>query len=195
MNYLRTSIKNNKKYFKFLIFLFLLGFLIGFMLYKKLDNDLFLKEIKNISTYLSQNNLNYILIHLVFLSLLIVSSVSIIGFVLFPFYIVFESVSITYNILSFTSVFKLNGFIYGLLYNLLSKGVFILFLLLIFKKIIDNMKSLIYFFKNRNSQDFYNNIFNNIKKVGLYLLIIIVNDVLIYLFLNLILSKLVFIIN
>jgi len=195
MNYLGTSIKNNNKYIKFVVFLLFLGCLIGFVLYHSIDNTLVHDEIVNISSYITQNNINFFFIHLLFISLLIISSFTLIGIILFPLYLVFESISIIYNILSFISVYKFRGFIYSLLYNLFSKGLFLLLVILIFKIILDSLNLVITRLKHKNLQENKANLFRNVKKVIFYFLLILINDFLIYLFLNDILAKFIFIIN
>lgn len=195
MNNLGTCLKRNKKMLKFLALFCLLGLLIGFIMYKKIDNLEVLEEIKNISNNLKNNKINFILIHFIIISILITSSITVIGLLLFPLYFLFESISISYSIFLFTSAFKFNGLIYSIFYNILAKGLYLILMFLIFKKILNIAKYLKDLIINKKSIDIKYPLTKNIQALIICIAIIFVNDILIYVFLNKILIKLLFILN
>jgi len=190
---LRTSLNNNKKYIKFIMMLLFLGFLIGFILYNNLDNSIIINEIKNIDNLLKDNNINFMFNHFVTVTLLVATSIIIVGLVLIPLYIIYEGVCITYSILSFINVFKFNGLIYGLLYNILIKGLYLALLVIIYINLLKIFKLIVYDYKNINNIKVPIN--NNIKIILVCFLFISINDLLVFLFMNKILSWWLFILN
>lgn len=191
MKNIRTSIKNNQKLLKWLLFFILFGILIGFILYEK-TGDTATRELSNITAYLKDNHINYIVLHLFILSLIIMGSLTIIGIVIIPIYLVFEISCITYSILAFVSIYNFSGFIYGFLYNIITKLVFIILLLCLFKKLITIIKILINLYLNKEITEEYN-IKNYLKKISIFILTIFLNDIFIYLWASKILLKLAFI--
>ncbi len=191
MKNIRTSIKNNQKLLKWLLFFILFGILIGFILYEK-TGDTTTRELSNITAYLKDNHINYIVLHLFILSLIIMGSLTIIGIVIIPIYLVFEISCITYSILAFVSIYNFSGFIYGFLYNIITKLVFIILLLCLFKKLITIIKILINLYLNKEITEEYN-IKNYLKKISIFILTIFLNDIFIYLWASKILLKLAFI--
>lgn len=192
MNSFKISLKNNKKYFKLVFILLLLGFFIGFILYKKLDFQLMMEQIKEIDTYLPTNKINFIFNHLVVLIVSFIASLSVIGVLIFPMNIIYEGISIVINLISFTQVFKLKGLLYGIIYNILTKGIYIIMLVFIFKRLILFIKEIIAL-KNKEERKIM--IIKNIKHLGIYILVILGNDLILYLFGNKILAFFLFMIK
>ncbi|MBE6154202.1 MAG: hypothetical protein E7163_01325 [Firmicutes bacterium] len=192
---IRTSLKNNKMYIKFILILLFLGFLIGLILYSKLDNSNVLNELKNITILLKNNKINFILTHSVTIIVLIATSLVIIGLFLFPVYIIYEGISISYCIISFASIYKFNGILYGFMYSFFTKGIFLVLLAILYKKILKLFKLLLHYFKNKNINEIKNVIISNIKCILIQIFLIFLNDLIIYLFINKVLSWLAFIIN
>ena len=97
------------------------------------------KEIilSNINNYLQDMNpVNGILYHILILSSLLISSFLIIGIPLSIFFLFYNGFSIGFIITSLTSIFSTKGLIYGIIYVLITKGLFILLLLLFIKSLI-----------------------------------------------------------
>lgn len=192
MNSIKISLKNNKKYFKIGLILLFIGFFIGFILVKKLNIEPILENIKSISNYLNNNKINFLLNHILTLTILAFASLTIIGLILFPLNIIYEGICIFFNIYSFSKVFKFNGFIYGIIYSILTKALYLILVLIIIKKIIGLLKSIL--LKNDKTTK-KTLIIKDIKHISIYLSILIINDLLIYLVGNRILAMFLFIIK
>lgn len=189
----KTFLKKYKNDLKIVIFFLFLGFLIGFLLIKKLDCQELLKEIKNIEIYLNTQKINYILFHLMVISLLATSSLTLIGLLLFPLYFIYEGACISFNIASFTSVFKLKGLIFSIFYNLITKAVFLVLLIFIFHTGMKIVKTKMQ--KETKEEEKKIVLQKKKKQMVFYILLLLVNDILIYFFANKILYALLFIIN
>ena len=192
MNLIKRSLKNNKRYFKFTIILLCLGFLIGFVLTKKTEMSQILDSISSIESYLNSNNINYLSTHIITLLVLITASLTVLGLVLFPINIIYEGICIAFNIITFSSVFKLSGFIYGLIYNIITKGIYVLVLIFIFKKLTIILKNIMI---KSDKEDKKALIIKNIKHIGFYIIIIITYDIFLYLFGSRLLSYFLFLIK
>ncbi|MDE5539592.1 MAG: hypothetical protein K2J20_03820, partial [Bacilli bacterium] len=88
-----TSLKNNQSFLKVLGLIMLLGLLIGFLIYKKMDNANLITELQNIDQYLKNNHLNYIFMHFIIISIMLTCSLTCIGLIIFPIFFLFESIS------------------------------------------------------------------------------------------------------
>lgn len=192
MNSFKISLKNNKKYFKLVFILLLLGFFIGFILYKKLDSKLMLDQVKVIENYLVTNRINFIFNHLFLLIISFIISWTIIGILIFPLNVIYEGASIMINLISFVQVFSLKGLLYGIIYNILTKGIYIIMLVFIFKKLVLFIKK---FIGSKNKEEKKLLIIKNVKQFSLGVLIIFLNDVILYLLGNKILAFFLFIIK
>lgn len=187
---LKTILKNNKKNLKYLFLLLFLGFLICFILIKKTDPTNIIEEIKNIDIYLKTNHINFIPSHFIYVIILCFSSFIILGPILIIIYMLYEAVCISFNIYTLTLCYKINGFIYSLFYNIITKFIFIFLIFKIFKISLKICKSI-----TKKDEEAKASIIKNSKKLALYFCLIILNDVIIYLIGNTILSKLLFIIK
>lgn len=186
----KNTLINNKKELKYLGILLFLGFLFGFLILKKLNINPILEEIKNINIYINENHINFLNPHFLIISLLTILSLFIVGIILFPIYLIYESICIFINIYTLTMVYKLNGFVYSILYNIITKLIFMIMLLKIFKVLIKIGKTIIK--KEQNKKEI---ITKYLKKVFIYFSIIIVNDFILYLLGSKILSIFLFIIK
>jgi len=193
MKYIGTSLIKNKKAFKIIFLLILIGFIMGFLLYKKIDNTSLLNEIKDIKTYLNTYHINFIVLHLIYLMILIIFSFTFLGLILFPLYLIYESITITYNILSFINIYHFNGLIYSLIYNILTKAIFVILVLYLFKNMINFLKNLLLFLKNKTDNKALESIIKHFRNIIFIIIIAFINDLIIYLFLHNILAKLTFI--
>ena len=189
MNNLRTSLKSNKKIIKIILFLLLLSFIISFIIYQKYDSQTLISELKSLDTYL-KNNLNYIYIHIIIVSFLILATFTVIGIIILPIYIIFELICLNFTIFSFLSAFKIKGLIYSFCYIGITKLVYIILLLFLMKKLYLFLKSL----KVKDLEEFKFTFFKTSKGIILIIFFIIINDLLIYFFAHKILAKLLFII-
>lgn len=105
MNFFRSKLKIKKKYLKILLAFVCLGAFVGFVFYKKIDSTFFIDDIQNISEYLKNGHINFLILHLIILSILISSSFVLLGILLFPLYFLWEIICISYSIFVFGGVF------------------------------------------------------------------------------------------
>ncbi len=192
MKSIKTSLKNNKKYFKLLLILLCLGFFIGLILIKKLNIETLLENTKSIESYLNTNKINFLTNHILTLLILCISALTIIGLILFPLNIIYEGICIFFNIYTLTNIFKLNGFVYSIIYIIITKGLYLSLLIIIFKKLITLIKIVITK-KDKNEKKAL--VFKVLKQISIYTFLLILNDFLIFLIGNKILSILLFVIK
>lgn len=190
MNYIGTSLKTSKKRLKFIIFFLIFSLIISFIIYNKFNSRELLNEIKNLNLYL-KNPLNFIFIHIIYISILIMSSFTITCIILFPLYFLYESISLFFNIFIFFRLYKLKGLIFSICYITFTKLIYLILIFILIKTLFNLIKAL----SNKNSDEFKYSLTKNIKKAYLIIFLIIINDIFIYLFSNNILLKLIFIIN
>lgn len=195
MNQIGNILKKHRKLVKIIILLGILSLILSFIIFKKIDNIKLINEIKNIEELLKNNKINYILIHFIILALLFSSFFIGLGLILFPMYILFELVSVGYNIIIFSNIFSIKGFIYALFYNFFTKIIYILLICILFKKLIELLKIILTIFSNK--EDVANKyLFKvKVKKIITLFVFILLNDVLIYLFANKVLIKLAIILK
>lgn len=175
-------LKNHQKLIKILSFLFILSFIISIFLYQKLKNEAILQEYQNLANYLEINHINYLIYHFIILSLVISSLILGIGFILFPFYFMFEIISLNYNLFTLINLFKFKGFIFSLFYNILTKLIYLILIIYIFQK---NLNILKIFISNSTKYDSLTKntlIITNLKKIIISSFFIILNDIFIYFF-------------
>lgn len=192
MKQIRTSLNLSKKQKQFLLIILFLGILIGFLLYKKIDQSLVIDNITNIESTLENNRINFLFMHLIVLSLLIASSTLMIGIVLFPIYFIMEIATITYSILCFSNAFQISGVLYGIIYNIITKGFYIILLIILTKNIYKIAKMNITTWKNKENHQIDS---KEYKKIAILSLSILVYDLFLYLLGSEILLKLSFIIS
>ena len=192
MKQIRTSLNLSKKQKQFLLIILFLGILIGFLLYKKIDQSLVIDNITNIESTLENNRINFLFMHLIVLSLLIASSTLMIGIILFPIYFIMEIATITYSILCFSNAFQISGVLYGIIYNIITKGFYIILLIILTKNIYKIAKMNITTWKNKENHQIDS---KEYKKIAILSLSILVYDLFLYLLGSKILLKLSFIIS
>lgn len=195
MKILWTSLRNNKKYLEFCFFFLILGFLIGFLIYLKFDHSTIEQELSLFSQSLSEHHIQYLGFHFLLLSIFIACSFTLIGVFLFPIYILFEGVCIMYHICTFTSAYHLSGFIYSLISNMILKAIFLMFLILFFKSVLNIVKKVITNLKEAQKEDLSIVYTRNIKRILFSIIGIFLNDLFLYFFGNKILSFFLFIID
>ena len=174
---------NNKKYLVFLIIILVMGFLCGMLFLPEIDEASLEIILNNINEYLlNLNNLhiNHIIPHLTLFPLFLLSAIFIIGVPIYLVFIFYNGFSLGFIISSLSKIFGFKGVIYGLIYILISKGLFclLLLILLIFLMRIA-AKSFNYFFK-KEGRMYKEEVFILLKKALLILVFILINDLILY---------------
>lgn len=174
-----TSI--SKKMYVFMLIILIIGIITGIVFVIMLDEAT--KEILflNINEFLqnfSNTNINSGLMHLVILSSLLILSIFLVGGPLLIFYMFYNGFSIGFVVSSITYIFGIKGMLYGSIYILISRLVYIIVLIIfnvnLFKIIKCNIVSLVYKKGNKESLSvFY-------KRSIVFIGIILINDVILY---------------
>lgn len=174
-----TSI--SKKMYVFMLIILIIGIITGIVFVIMLDEAT--KEILflNINEFLqnfSNTNINSGLMHLVILSSLLILSIFLVGGPLLIFYMFYNGFSIGFVVSSITYIFGIKGMLYGSIYILISRFVYIIVLIIfnvnLFKIIKCNIDSLVYKKSNKESLSvFY-------KRSIVFIGIILINDVILY---------------
>ena len=128
----RTSFRNNKYKLIFLGILFSLGIIFGILLFNaqsdivkrsiSIEMDSFADMVRNI-------NQNQIIYHLLVLSILFALNFTIIGVLASIFYLFYEGCSIGFSIAIFFYKFNTTGIMFGIIFNIVTKLIFILLII------------------------------------------------------------------
>lgn len=172
--------QNIKKYLAFIFILLLIGIISGIIYYYNLDSNIKENVINTLGEY-KIVNINNIFKHFLILSIILILSIFVVGVPLAIFYLYFEGVTIGFTITIFTVKFGISGFLYGIIYNLATKLIFLLLLVIFLNKIFNISKIIISKIVYRNYHSFKTNIILKFKSSLIILIIIIINDLIIYL--------------
>ena len=164
-----TSI--SKKMYVFMLVILIIGIITGIVFVIMLDEAT--KEILflNINEFLqnfSNTNINSGLMHLVILSSLLILSIFLVGGPLLIFYMFYNGFSIGFVVSSITYIFGIKGMLYGSIYILISRLVYIIVLIIfnvnLFKIIKCNIDSLVY--KKSNKESYLSGVKAELKKIN-----------------------------
>lgn len=174
--------------FKFLFILLFIGFILGIILYLNCSQNV--KQNIDLTLASSLANIkdshqNQILIHLLIISLIIISSCFIIGFIPLIIYYIYEGASIGFLLASFIHYKKIKGIYYALVFILTNKFlnlIFLSYLLYITYKYIK------IFIKNNYK---ITNLNNYLLRCFITLIVILLNDIFLYYYGNTIINILI----
>lgn len=174
-----TSI--SKKMYVFMLVILIIGIITGIVFVIMLDEatkELLFLNINEFLQNFSNTNINSGLMHLVILSSLLILSIFLVGGPLLIFYMFYNGFSIGFVVSSITYIFGIKGMLYGSIYILISRLVYIIMLIIfnvnLFKIIKCNIDSLVYKKSNKESLSvFY-------KRSIVFIGIILINDVILY---------------
>ena len=174
----RFIIKN--KIIKTFIICFIVGLILSVLFYLSLDKTeikLLVDTIKNNSIlYKTSNNM---INHLKILSVIIILNFLYIGIPLYIGLLISESFKIFLRLIILYKAFKIKGVIYGVIYALINNGIYIVFLLVIFKKLIKIFK-IIYKYKFKKENINYSTLYYYFINTIIVLVLIFISDMLIY---------------
>ena len=172
-------IKRNKYLFIFLCGLLFISFISGIIIYLNIDNnvklDLF-NNVFNIKESLINNRINNIFSHLFIVILIVLLSFSCLGYFLGLFYLFYEGMSISFTFMFLCQIKGLKGLIFILLYDLLFKIVYLILIFMLLIKLFYIFRTIIRYFIYKS------NIYikNTLISVFIIVLLIVINDILIY---------------
>ncbi len=172
-----TSLKRYKSLFLFIFILFLFGVVTGFLFYFKQDSAI-RSSIPSSLDGLFQTNVfafSTIFYHFVLLLFIAASLFCFIGLPLLILYIFFEGIGIGFLIPVFFSLYKVNAIWYFSVYFLCIKFIYFFLLLFLFCKFFNFLKYYVICIRKK-SYDFL----ANLKYIILFLIIILLNDCMVY---------------
>ena len=172
----------NKKICLFFSIIFTIGIIIGFIFLIYLEEsskELISLNINEWLQSLSTSHINSILEHIIILSTLAILSIFVIGLPLIIFFVFYNGFSIGFLLMSLIEIFGVKGLIYGLIYLIITKGIYLFFLtifiLALIKIIILIIKRLIWHQKmNKNLLVTY------CKRILICIGVIILSDIILY---------------
>ena len=172
----------NKKFYLFLSIIFVIGLILGviFLIYlDEASKDILFLNINEWLQGISDANINNIVLHIIILSSLFLLSIFLIGIPFVLFFVFYNGFSVGFTVTSLISIFGIKGLLYGIIYVIITKGIYLFFLSIIIVSFL------------RVSLIILKSIFNkeNIDKEKLALLlkknliciaIILINDIILY---------------
>ena len=191
MKYFKISSFKKQKYLKAFLFLSIFSFILSFFLFMKLNNTVMLNEIGKLPEFISKTHLNFFFMHFFLLFVIFLLSLTGLSIIVLPIYLVFEEICIFYNIFSFTYLYSFTGFLFSLIYIILTKAVYLYFIFLIFKKLINITKHFLSNINNKTSYPYK----AQFKKIGFLIILIFLNDMFLYFWGSFILSKFLFLLK
>lgn len=172
-------IKSNRSIIKFLLMLLIISTLIGIYFY--LSKEKIIKESINTELIKMIDNLNItkqnnIINHLLILIILSVLSLTIIGLPIIIIYFIYEGISIGFLLSSFINYSPIKGFLFGSIFIIISKTIYILILIYL---LTNTLKYTKYFIKRLKTSK--NDIITNqLTKAVFCITIILINDIILY---------------
>lgn len=148
----------------------------------------------DINEYLSILDSNNFLIikHLLIIIICLFCTISLLGVIFIAIYIGFESISIGYLIANFILSYKTSGLLYGIITVIVNKGIYLLILLYLFITAIIYLKKHIMNIVGINKEYITDLLIPLLKKYLVITIILIIYDIFIYVFGNMFLNYLTF---
>ena len=177
---MRTSL--NKKIYLFLSIILIIGILLGIIFLIYLDEaskELILLNINEWLQGINDSHINNIIPHIVILSSLFILSLFIIGIPFVLFFVFYNGFSIGFMLTSLINIFGIKGLLYGIVYILITKGIYFFFLSIF---IISLIKITYYFIK----RIFFGEKINKdtlsllLKRVFICIGVILISDIILY---------------
>ena len=179
MKNFRTSLKKHYKFIIFLCVLFIIGLVRGLGYFNVINDNLVIdleKELLNIN--FAGNNL---VSHVIILGILLFTTFLIFGVSLGLFIYFYEVMSIGFIIGAFFNFFNLSGLFYGIIYALVFKGLYLLLFSYLLLKLINVSKNIVGYFVLRKENNLKISAINNFVIVIFISVIILVNDIILIL--------------
>jgi len=188
-------LKKHKLIIIFLETLFIIGIIFGIILGFRQTNDFksnIILSMQDIKNTLLNNHINNIISHLLILLFILLSNIFIPLFFLNFIYIFYKGISFGFLIYIFSMSLGIKGFLISILYFLSTNIVYLFILcLILIKGSILSRNIISYFIKKDNDTKFY--IQKCFLVIGVFSLIILINDITLYFLSNNIINKIFFI--
>ena len=171
----------SKKLYLFMSIVLIIGIITGVVFVIMLDEatkEILFLNINNFLQSLGTNNISILVQHLVILSTLLILSIFLIGGPLVIFFMFYNGFTIGFIISSITCIFGIKGMLFGVLYVIMSKLVFIVLLIIFSVNLFKIVKCVIDYlvYKKRNKESLVMFMKRSIVFIG----IIMISDVILY---------------
>lgn len=181
------KILKNNFLVKFIVTLFLVGFIFGFLYFITMKPEVggFIENFKEVTKNTRQNTF---LLNLAIICAVFFLSISVIGLPLVFFINFYTGISVGYTLCAFISVSHLKGFFFYLIFIVLSKLIFYIVLMYFIYISIKFTYNVVIKFVKKDQSGFYQLIIGHFYRFLIVLGVVLVNSGIIYLFTNKILS-------
>ena len=176
---LKKYIKNHQYLLLFLIVLFILGIIIGIVLYNVMPavNQTSLTiNLDNLKDQILNNHLSNIYPHLILLCLISILSLTLVGYFIGLFYLFYIGMSIGFTSTFLLIKYHLKGLIFSILYNIIFKLIFIVILVFILIKLYDIVRNIIGLIIYKKNDALVNNFRHNYISIITLIFINIIAD-------------------
>ncbi len=171
----------SKKLYLFMSIVLIIGIITGVVFVIMLDEatkEILFLNINNFLQSLGTNNISILVQHLVILSTLLILSIFLIGGPLVIFFMFYNGFTIGFIISSITCIFGIKGMLFGVLYVIISKLVFVVLFIIFSVNLFKIVKCVIDYlvYKKRNKESLVMFMKRSIVFIG----IIMISDVILY---------------
>ncbi len=183
MNQVRTSIKEHKYIYLLLSLILLIGIIVGIIYYFKQSSstiNILNTEISNYKNILENIKTTNILFHLGIIIIITLLSFTIIGYPFILFYLFYEGMAVGFLVTSFIKVYSLGGFIYSLIFIVISKFIYLIIIIYLANNSFNLTKKVFGIITNKNKEAINNTLKLNFFRLIIAITITIINDLLIY---------------
>jgi len=181
------KILKNNFLVKFIITLFLIGFIFGFLYFITIKPEV-TSLIEGFKETINSSRQNTYLLSLGIICIIFFLSVSVLGLPIIFFINFYAGLSLGYTLCAFISFANLKGFFFYLIFIFLSKLIFLVVLMYFIYTSVQFTYSLVMKFIKKDQSGFYYLIIGHFYRFLIVLGAVLVNSSLIYLFTNKILS-------
>ncbi len=172
---------NHKKYLLFLSIVFLVGLVGGGLFVFFLKEDSKEMVLENINAWVGSDlRISLFLPHIFALSVLFVLSFFIIGLPIYIFFMFYNGFSVGFTVASIGSIFQIKGIIYGIIYVLISRGIFLVLLLIFIFFLVRIGEKVFLIMTHKSNKNEGQLILGLVKKSLIVLLLILINDTFLY---------------
>lgn len=181
----------------FITTLIITGIIFGILYFNwqsEINKSVIITQMQGLKNIVSSSHQNMIITHLITTVILLFLAYSIIGMPLILFYLFYECTSIGFLLASFYASFKLKGLIFGLIYTLLCKTLYILCLIYITYIALKISKKLLRTLILKENDSLYVHLKGLFTKLAIVFVGILIYDLFLYFFANPILKLFLFLI-
>jgi len=192
---LRTSLNKNKTRIVFILSLFVLGIIVGVAIFirePEIMKNIIVLEMDGFGDLIRSTNQNQILFNSLILLILFLLNFTVIGFLGTLFYLFYQGCSLGFGVAVFAHTFGIGGLLFALLFNIVTKLVFILILFYLVFLGIRVVKRIVGSIVLKKDEITYLFIKRHLMILGIVLGVGLLNEIIVYFLANRILKLFIF---